>query len=83
MILIDGQVRSSLSDINPDDIESMEVLKDAGATAIYGARVNDGVILVTTKRGKSGRAEVNLKAKFGMNYFHNSYQFLDASGCWA
>ena len=41
LILIDGQVRSSLSDINPDDIESMEVLKDAGATAIYGARAND------------------------------------------
>lgn len=78
LILIDGQVRSSLSDINPDDIESMEVLKDAGATAIYGARANDGVILVTTKRGKSGRAEVNLKAKFGLNYFKNSYEFLDA-----
>lgn len=78
LILIDGQVRSSLSDINPDDIESMEVLKDAGATAIYGARANDGVILITTKRGKSGRAEVNLKAKFGFNYFKNSYEFLDA-----
>lgn len=78
LILIDEQVRSSLSDINPDDIESMEVLKDAGATAIYGARANDGVILVTTKRGKSGRAEVNLKAKFGLNYFKNSYEFLDA-----
>lgn len=78
LILIDGQVRSSLSDINPDDIESMEVLKDAGATAIYGARANDGVILVTTKRGKSGRAEVSLKAKFGLNYFKNSYEFLDA-----
>ena len=56
----------------------MEVLKDAGATAIYGARANDGVILVTTKRGKSGRAEVSLKAKFGLNYFKNSYEFLDA-----
>ena len=78
LILIDGQVRGSLSDINPDDIESMEVLKDAGATAIYGARANDGVILVTTKRGKSGRAEVNLKAKFGMNYFHDSYDFMNA-----
>ncbi|MDY5352808.1 MAG: SusC/RagA family TonB-linked outer membrane protein, partial [Bacteroides pyogenes] len=78
LILIDGQVRSSLSDINPDDIESMEVLKDAGATAIYGARANDGVILVTTKRGKSGRAEVNLKAKFGFNYFKDSYDFLNA-----
>ncbi|KAA4917968.1 TonB-dependent receptor plug domain-containing protein, partial [Bacteroides fragilis] len=78
LILIDGQVRSSLSDINPDDIESMEVLKDAGATAIYGARANDGVVLVTTKRGKSGRAEVNLKAKFGLNYFKDSYNFMNA-----
>ena len=78
LILIDGQVRSSLSDINPDDIESMEVLKDAGATAIYGARANDGVVLVTTKRGKAGRAEVNLKAKFGLNYFKDSYNFMNA-----
>lgn len=78
LILIDGQVRSSLSDINPDDIESMEVLKDAGATAIYGARANDGVILVTTKRGKNGRTEVSLKAKFGLNNFADSYDFLNA-----
>ena len=47
----------------------MEVLKDVAATAIYGARANDGVVLVTTKRGKSGRAEVNLKAKFGFKPF--------------
>ena len=67
-----------ISDINPEDIESMEVLKDAGATAIYGARANDGVVLVTTKRGKSGRAEVNLKAKFGLNYFKDSYNFMNA-----
>ena len=44
LVLVDGQVRGSLSDINPEDIESMEVLKDAGATAIYGARANNGVI---------------------------------------
>lgn len=78
LILIDGQVRSSLSDINPEDIQSMEVLKDAGATAIYGARANDGVVLVTTKRGKAGKAEVSLKAKFGINSFQNSYEFLGA-----
>ena len=78
LILIDGQVRSSLSDINPADIESMEVLKDAGATAIYGARANDGVILVTTKRGKEGSAEVSLQAKFGLNNFHDSYDFMNA-----
>lgn len=78
LILIDGQVRGSLSDINPNDIESMEVLKDAGATAIYGARANDGVILITTKRGKEGSAQVNLSAKFGWNHFNNSYDFMNA-----
>lgn len=78
LILIDGQVRSGLNDINPNDIESMEVLKDAGATAIYGARANDGVILVTTKRGKAGSAQVNLSAKFGWNHFNNSYDFMNA-----
>ncbi|EYA19581.1 tonB-dependent Receptor Plug domain protein, partial [Bacteroides fragilis str. 1007-1-F len=65
LVLVDGQVRGSLSDINPEDIESMEVLKDAGATAIYGARANNGVILVTTKRGKEGKGEVSVKAKVG------------------
>lgn len=79
LILVDGQVRASLSDINPADIESMEVLKDAGATAIYGARANDGVILITTKRGKTGRAEVQLTAKMGVNYFNDSYEFLGAA----
>lgn len=78
LILVDGQVRGSLSDINPADIESMEVLKDAGATAIYGARANDGVVLVTTKRGKEGSTRVELSAKLGWNYFHNSYNFMNA-----
>ena len=78
LILVDGQLRSSLSDINPEDIESMEVLKDAGATALYGARASNGVILVTTKTGKSGHREINLKAKFGWNYINNPYEFLGA-----
>lgn len=78
LIIIDGQVRESLSDINSDDIESMEVLKDAGATAIYGARANNGVILITTKRGKSGRASVNVKAKVGWRYLNMPYDFMGA-----
>ena len=49
-----GQTTSTISDINPNDIESIEVLKDASATAIYGARAANGVVLITTKRGKSG-----------------------------
>ncbi|MGL5318378.1 MAG: SusC/RagA family TonB-linked outer membrane protein [Bacteroidales bacterium] len=78
LILVDGQFRESLSDINPEDIESMEVMKDAGATAIYGARANNGVILVTTKRGKSGVSEISVKAKAGLNFMNNPYEFMGA-----
>lgn len=52
--------------INPDDIESMEVLKDASATAIYGARGANGVILITTKKGKEGPAVVNFSTSYGI-----------------
>lgn len=78
LVMVDGQLRDGLSDINPEDIESMEVLKDAGATALYGARASNGVILVTTKSGKTGRCEINLKAKLGLNYINNPYEFLGA-----
>ncbi len=78
LIIVDGQVRSSMSDINAEDIESMEVMKDAGATAIYGARANNGVILITTKRGKEGFSEIRLKAKVGFNKFRNNYKYLNA-----
>ena len=76
LVMIDGQLRDGLSDINPEDIESMEVLKDAGATALYGARASNGVILVTTKNGKAGHREINFKAKLGLNYVNNPYEFL-------
>lgn len=78
LIMVDGQLRESLSDINPEDIESMEVLKDAGATALYGARASNGVVLVTTKTGKAGRAEINFKAKLGLNYRNDTHDFLGA-----
>ena len=61
LVIVDGVIRSSLSDINANDIESMDILKDAGATALYGARAGNGVILITTKKGKSGSARVDLK----------------------
>lgn len=76
LIVMDGQVRGSLSDINPDDIGSMEILKDASATAIYGARASNGVILITSKRGKAGSSSINLKARRGTNYLNSPYNFL-------
>ena len=78
LILIDGQVRGSLSDINPEDIASMEVLKDASATAIYGARASNGVVLITSKKGKSGQSSVTVKGKTGISYLNSPYDFLNA-----
>ncbi len=54
-----------LASINPNDIESVQVLKDASATALYGARGTNGVIIITTKRGKSGKASFNFSAQYG------------------
>ncbi|MFV0344736.1 MAG: SusC/RagA family TonB-linked outer membrane protein [Bacteroidales bacterium] len=66
LILIDG-VPGSFYALNSDDIESMEVLKDAASTAIYGARAANGVILVTSKRGKAGKTNINVRTKFSTN----------------
>lgn len=77
LYVIDGVVRT-ISDFNPEDIESMEVLKDASATSIYGARANNGVILITTKRGKSGKAQISFKAKAGLSYMGYMPEFLHA-----
>lgn len=61
-----GQRQSALADINPNDIESIDILKDAAAAAIYGARGSNGVVLITTKRGKSGKARFNFDAYTGV-----------------
>ncbi len=74
-----GQTTSSISDINPNDIESVEILKDAASAAIYGARAANGVVLITTKRGKSGvRAETNFNFYTGMQRVARPIQFMNA-----
>jgi len=64
LIVLDGFPIDNINDINPDDIASIEVLKDAAAQAIYGARAANGVILVTTKRGKAGKLTIGLNSYF-------------------
>lgn len=61
-----GQITNPLADLNPADIESMEILKDASATAIYGARAANGVVLITTKRGSSQKAKVEISSYVGV-----------------
>ncbi|NBU35305.1 MAG: TonB-dependent receptor [Bacteroidetes bacterium] len=73
-----GQTLSSISDINPNDIESIEVLKDASAAAIYGARAANGVILISTKRGKSGRQEANFNIYSGIQQIARPIKFMDS-----
>jgi TonB-dependent starch-binding outer membrane protein SusC len=65
IVIADGVRIGSINDLNPNDIESIEVLKDASAQAIYGARASNGVILVTTKRGKAGKLTVNYNGYYG------------------
>lgn len=64
LVIIDG-TPSSLTNINVNDVESIQVLKDAGAASIYGVRGSNGVIVVTTKKGKSGKARVSYDAYYG------------------
>jgi len=65
LVVIDGLPGGSLTALSPDDIESIEVLKDASASAIYGSRAANGVVLITTKRGKSGEMAVSYENYFG------------------
>ena len=55
-----------MADINPDEIENMEILKGPSAAAIYGTRANAGVIIITTKKGKSGKVKISLSEDFGL-----------------
>jgi len=78
LILVDGQVRSSLADINPEEIERIDIQKDAAATAIYGARASNGVVIVTTKSGKQGASSLGAKVNRGISYLNTPYDFLSA-----
>lgn len=80
LVVVDGLQGANLSVINPNDIESMEVLKDASATAIYGARGANGVILITTKRGKSGKPVFDYNYSVGIQNLRKKLDLLDAAG---
>ncbi|WP_287676733.1 TonB-dependent receptor [Bacteroides sp.] len=79
LYVVDGFPVSDIKNINAQDIESMEVLKDASATAIYGSRGANGVILITTKKGKSQKATINLNVMAGVNTRYNLPEMCNAS----
>ena len=79
LYVIDGIISSSgLHGINPSDIQSMEILKDASSTAIYGSRGSNGVILITTKQGSEGKAQVTFDASIGLSTVRKQYDLLNA-----
>ncbi len=78
LVLVDG-LEGRLSDIDPADIESFSVLKDASATAVYGVRGANGVVLITTKRGKEDRLQITARANVSLSQLTRLPKYLDAS----
>ena len=78
LYVIDGVAGGNLDGINPNDIESIDVLKDAASAAIYGARAANGVILVTTKQGKAGKIELSYNGAMGWSNAYKRPQLLNA-----
>lgn len=74
-----GGMANPLAMIAPDNIESMTILKDASATAIYGSRASNGVIIITTKKGKGGRPQVNFTANVTVNHARKTWNVLSGS----
>ncbi len=79
LYIIDGMPtdQNGMESVNPGDIESMEILKDAASGAIYGARAANGVILVTTKKGKAGKAQINYNFSYGLQ---SAWRHRDVTG---
>lgn len=77
LVLIDG-VEGNLNDLDPEDIESFSILKDASATAVYGVKGANGVVIVTTKRGKAGEMRINFKANATYSYSPRMPEYADA-----
>lgn len=79
LYIIDGLYSDATPDFNPQDIESIQILKDASAAAIYGSRAANGVIIITTKKGKQGPLVFNGSTKAGQQKLHNRYDMMDVN----
>ncbi|WP_291861993.1 SusC/RagA family TonB-linked outer membrane protein [Marinilabilia sp.] len=83
LFVVDGRIASSIAGIEPNDIESMEILKDAASAAIYGAQAGNGVVLITTKKGKTGTGTITYDYQYTSQsigkvpHVMNSEQFID------
>lgn len=81
LLILDGMIfYGELSEINPDDIEQIDILKDASAAAIYGAKSANGVMIITTKKGKKGKPTINLTTNFGFSDMAANRKVLSPEG---
>lgn len=78
LFVIDGMIADANSTVNPNDIESIQVLKDASAAAIYGSRAANGVIIITTRQGREGAAKVSASVKYGIQKIPNRWDVMNA-----
>ena len=80
LIVVDGVIYpGTLADINPNDIATVDILKDASSAAVFGARSANGVVLISTKKGKPGKPVITLNTNFGMNKLVNQPHLLNAT----
>jgi TonB-linked SusC/RagA family outer membrane protein len=79
LYVIDGTFSDPNTTVNPNDIESVQVLKDASAAAIYGSRAGNGVIIITTKKGKEGPIKVNASARYSLLQVPKTYDMMSGS----
>ena len=75
LYIVDGVPMTSIDDINSNDIASLEVLKDASSQSIYGARAANGVILITTKRGQTGKMKISYNTYAASQSIHKNFEF--------
>lgn len=78
LYVIDGTFADPNTTVNPNDVESIQILKDASAAAIYGSRAGNGVIIITTKKGREGPLRVNATARYSIAYIPKTYDMMDA-----
>jgi TonB-linked SusC/RagA family outer membrane protein len=79
LYVIDGMFSDPNTTVNPNDIETIQVLKDASAAAIYGSRAGNGVIIITTKRGREGPLKISATARYSRSTVPNTYDMMNAS----
>ncbi|WP_139955939.1 SusC/RagA family TonB-linked outer membrane protein [Flavicella sediminum] len=79
LFIIDGMITGNMNTVNPGDIANVSVLKDASATAIYGSRAANGVVIITTKKGKKGKVTIDLDTSYGVQKAINQVDWADAT----